>query len=127
MIARDIMTHRVYTTTPQATVQEVAQLLTRERISGVPVISPDGKLIGIVTEADIIAKTTASNLHVKDIMSSEVIVVGEDTPVSEVAQLLTSKKIKRVPVVHEGRLVGIVSRADIVYAVAQGHLTIRQW
>ncbi len=126
MIARDIMTHRVYTTTPQATVQEVAQLLTRERISGVPVVNPDGKLIGIVTEADIIAKTTASNLHVKDIMSSEVIVVSEDTPVSEIAQLLTTKRIKRVPVVHEGRLVGIVSRADIVYAVAQGHLTIRQ-
>ncbi len=127
MIARDIMTHRVYTTTPQATVQEVAQLLTRERISGVPVVNPDGKLIGIVTEADIIAKTTASNLHAKDIMSSEVIVVGEDTPVSEIARLLTDKKIKRVPVVHEGRLIGIVSRADIVYAVAQGHLTIRQW
>ena len=127
MIARDIMTHRVYTTTPQATVQEVAQLLTRERISGVPVVNPDGKLIGIVTEADIIAKTTANNLHVKDIMSSEVIVVSEDTPVSEIAQLLTDKRIKRVPVVHEGRLVGIVSRADIVYAVAQGHLTIRQW
>ena len=126
MIARDIMTHRVYTTTPQATVQEVAQLLTRERISGVPVVNPDGKLIGIVTEADIIAKTTANNLHVKDIMSSEVIVVSEDTPVSEIAQLLTDKRIKRVPVVHEGRLVGIVSRADIVYAVAQGHLTIRQ-
>lgn len=127
MIARDIMTHRVYTTTPQATVQEVAQLLTRERISGVPVVNPAGKLIGIVTEADIIAKTTASNLHVKDIMSSEVIVVDDDTPVSEIAQLLTTKRIKRVPVVHEGQLVGIVSRADIVYAVAQGHLTIRQW
>jgi CBS domain-containing protein len=127
MIARDIMTHRVYTTTPQATVQEVAQLLSRERISGVPVINPEGKLIGIVTEADIIAKATSNDLRVKDIMSSEVIVVDEETPVSEIAQLLTSKKIKRVPVVHDGRVVGIVSRADIVDAVAQGHLTIRQW
>jgi CBS domain-containing protein len=127
MIARDIMTHRVYTTTPQATVQEVAQLLSRERISGVPVINSEGKLIGIVTEADIIAKATSNDLRVKDIMSSEVIVVDEETPVSEIAQLLTSKKIKRVPVVHDGRVVGIVSRADIVDAVAQGHLTIRQW
>jgi len=121
------MTHRVYTTTPQATVQEVAQLLSRERISGVPVINSEGKLIGIVTEADIIAKATSNDLRVKDIMSSEVIVVDEETPVSEIAQLLTSKKIKRVPVVHDGRVVGIVSRADIVDAVAQGHLTIRQW
>ena len=127
MIARDIMTHHVYTTTPQATVQEVAQLLSRERISGVPVINPEGKLIGIVTEADIIAKATSNDLRVKDIMSSEVIVVDEETPVSEIAQLLTSKKIKRVPVVYDGRVVGIVSRADIVDAVAQGHLTIRQW
>jgi CBS domain-containing protein len=127
MIARDIMTHRVYTTTPQATVQEVAQLLSRERISGVPVVNSEGKLIGIVTEADIIAKATSSDLRVKDIMSSEVIVVDEDTPVSDIAQLLTSKKIKRVPVVRDGRVVGIVSRADIVDAVAQGHLTIRQW
>jgi CBS domain-containing protein len=127
MIARDIMTHRVYTITPEASVQEAAQLLTRERISGVPVVASDGRLIGIVTEADVIAKATSSDLRVKDIMSREVIMVAEDTPVGDIAQLLTERKIKRVPVVQEGKVIGIVSRADIVNAVAQGHVTIRQW
>jgi CBS domain-containing protein len=56
-----------------------------------------------------------------------VIAVEEETPVGEIATLLTERKIKRVPVVDEGKLVGIVSRADIVHAVAQGHLIIRPW
>ena len=60
-------------------------------------------------------------------MSNELIFVSEETSVSEIAMLLTDRKIKRVPVVNDGKLVGIVSRADIVHAVAQGHLIIRPW
>jgi CBS domain-containing protein len=127
MIARDIMTRKVYTTCAEASVQEVAQLLSRKNISGVPVIDKDGKMIGIVTEADIIGKVDREGLRAADIMSPEIIAVDEETRVGEIAMLLTEHRIKRVPVVQHGKLVGIVCRADIVHAVAQGHLIIRHW
>jgi CBS domain-containing protein len=127
MIASDIMTRKVATIRPGASVQEAAQLLDQKRISGAPVVDPDGKIIGIITEADIISKVDREGLCVIDIMSHDVIAVDEETPVNEIAALLTERKIKRVPVVEKGKLVGIVSRADIVHAVAQGHLIIRQW
>ena len=127
MIARDIMTRNVYTTSAEASVQEVAQLLSRKNISGVPVLDKDGKMIGIVTEADIIGKVDRDGLRAADIMSPEIIAVDEETRVGEIAMLLTEHRIKRVPVVQHGKLVGIVCRADIVHAVAQGHLIIRHW
>ncbi len=127
MIASDIMTRKVATIHPGASVQEAAQLLDQKRISGAPVVDPDGKIIGIITEADIISKVDREGLCVIDIMSHDVIAVDEETPVNEIAALLTERKIKRVPVVENGKLVGIVSRADIVHAVAEGHLIIRQW
>ena len=127
MIARDIMTSNVCTIRPEATAQEAAQLLSQKRISGLPVVNADGKIIGIVTEADIISKVNREGLLVADIMSHEVIAVDEETSVSEIASLLTKRRIKRVPVVQKGKLVGIVSRADIVNAVAQGHVIIREW
>ncbi len=127
MIASDIMTHKVCTTRPETSVQELAQLLSSQRISGAPVVDDKGQIVGIVTEADIIGKVDREGLRVADIMCRELITVEEETPVGEIASLLTERKIKRVPVVHNGKLVGIVSRADIVNAVAQGHLIIRQW
>jgi CBS domain-containing protein len=128
MNARDIMTRKVYTISPEASVQEVAQLLSRKSgVGGVPVIDKDGKIIGIVTEADIIGKVNREGLRVADIMSPEIIAVDEEAPVGEIAMLLTERKIKRVPVMQNGKLVGIVCRADIVQAVAQGHLIIRHW
>jgi len=127
MIASDIMTSKVCTIRPEASAQEIAQLLYRERISGAPVVDAEGRIIGIITEADIISKVDREGLSVGDIMSHEVISVEEETPVNEIAALLTERKIKRVPVVCDGKLVGIVSRADIVHAVAQGHLIIRPW
>jgi CBS domain-containing protein len=127
MIARDIMTRKVATIHPEASAQEAAQLLYQKRISGAPVVDADGKLIGVITEADIISKVNREGLCVADIMSHDVIIVSEETPVNEIAALLTERKIKRVPVVEDAKLVGIVSRADIVHAVAQGHLIIRPW
>ena len=127
MIASDIMTRKVCTIHPEASAQEIAQLLYENRISGAPVVDADGKIIGVITEADIISKVNRDGLRVADIMSHEIIAVNEETPVGEIAQLLTERKIKRVPVVRDGKLVGIVSRADIVHAVAQGHLIVREW
>lgn len=133
MIASDIMTRKVITIRPEASVQEAAQLLDQFRISGIPVVDARDDLIGIITEADIISKVNRygmldqDGMRVADIMSRDVTTVSEETPVGDIATLLTERKIKRVPVVRHGRLVGIVSRGDIVHAVALGHLVIRQW
>jgi CBS domain-containing protein len=127
MIARDIMTRKVITIRPDASAQEAAQLLDRNRISGLPVVDDHSRIIGIITEADIISKVDREGLSVGDIMSREIIAVDEETPVNEIAAMLTERRIKRVPVVCNGKLAGIVSRADIVHAVAQGHLIIRSW
>jgi CBS domain-containing protein len=127
MIAQDIMTRNIYTISPEASVQEVAQLLSRERISGAPVVDKDGKLLGIVTQADIIWNVDRDGLHVADIMNPEIIAVDEKTPVGEIAMLMSKHNIKRVPVMCNGKMVGIISRADLVQAVAQGYLVVRQW
>jgi CBS domain-containing protein len=92
-----------------------------------PVIDKDGKLVGIVTQADIIGKVDREGLRVADIMSPEIIVVDEETRVGEIAKLLTERNIKHVPVMSKGKLVGIVCPADIVHAVAKGHVIIRHW
>jgi CBS domain-containing protein len=124
MIARDIMTRHVYTTSPDEPVRNAARVLAERHISGMPVMDAAGVIIGMLTEADIIGK---QGERVHDIMSREIISVSEETPVDEIARLLSQRKIKRVPVLTNGRLVGLVSRADIVAAVAEGHLIIRQW
>lgn len=128
MIASDIMTHRVHTTSPQASIQEAARQLHSEKISGVPVIDDNsGQLIGMVTEADIIRNIGRDDLKVAEIMSRQLFTVNEDTSVCDIATLLAKHGVKRVPVVKAGRVVGIVSRADIVQAVAEGLLIIREW
>jgi predicted transcriptional regulator len=127
VIASDIMTRKVHTIHPGASAQEAARLLSQEHISGAPVVDANGRVIGIVTEADIISKVDREGLCVADIMSHDVIAVGEETAVNDIALLFAERNIKRVPVLHNGKLVGIVSRADIVHAVAQGYLVIRPW
>src|SRR5947209_10892117 len=85
MIARDIMTSNVCTIRPEASAQEAAQLLSQKRISGLPVVNPDGKIIGIVTEADIISKVNQEGLLVADIISHVVIAVEVESSVYEMA------------------------------------------
>ena len=122
MIARQIMTKEIITVTPSMTVKSLANTLIKNQISGAPVTGKDGKIIGIVSEADIVAN---KGKDVKALMSKKIISVVEDTPVEEIAQLMTTHKIKRVPVMRGGKVVGIVSRADIVGAVARGeHIAI---
>jgi CBS-domain-containing membrane protein len=115
MLARDIMTIRVISTPPTTPIHEVADLLAGYRISGIPVVGEQGQLLGLVTEADLISKHGAT---AADIMSSRVVTVRETTPVDEIAQILTSNRFKRVPVVRDEKVVGIVSRADIVRMMA---------
>ena len=128
MLASDLMTHHVYTTTPQASVREVAHLLYNNHISGVPVLDEkSGTPLGIITETDILKRCVCDDAKVGEIMSRQLTVVEEETPITEVATCLAQQHIKSVPVVHEGHLVGIISRADIVEAVATGELVVRPW
>jgi CBS domain-containing protein len=117
MVARDIMTRDVITASPELAVKELAMLLIKNQISGVPVADEHGKIIGLVSEADLIAK---KGKQVQAIMSQQVFSVAEEASVEEIARLMTTHRIKRVPVMNDGKLVGIVSRADIVNTIAMG-------
>jgi CBS domain-containing protein len=122
MTAKEIMTRDIITVAPDLTVRKLAMTLVKNQISGAPVAGKNGKIVGIVSEADIVAK---KGKDVKAIMSKKVISIAEDTPIDEIAQLMTKHKIKRLPVMNGGKVVGIVSRADIVNAIAMGkHVTI---
>ena len=144
MKAKDIMTTPVISVAPDTPVREIAKLLFERRISGVPVLE-DGRLVGIISEADLLHRheigtersapsswwlrlfslDTAPADYVRshatrarDVMVHEVVSVAPDTPVAEIATLLESRGIKRVPVVRAGQVVGIVSRANLVQALA---------
>jgi len=117
MLANDIMTKKVITVSPTTSVKDLAKTLTKNKVSGTPVADKNGKLLGIVSRTDIVAK---GGEKVKDIMSKDIISVDEETPVEEIANLFTTHKINRVPVLRGKKLVGIVSRADIVRAIAMG-------
>ena len=118
MNAKDIMTKDIITVSPTMSVKTLAMTLIKNQISGAPVAAKDGKIIGIVSEADLVAK---KGKNVRSIMSQKVISVSETTPVEQIAQLMTAHAVKRLPVMNGESMVGIVSRADIVSAIAQGH------
>ena len=122
MNAKEIMTRDIITVSPSMKVKDLAMTLIKNQISGAPVASKDGRILGVVSEADIISK---KGKDVRAIMSKKVISVSEDATVEEVAQLMTTHAIKRLPVMNGAAIVGIVSRADIVSAIAQGeHVAI---
>jgi len=122
MMAKDIMTKDIVTVKPTMTVKSLAMTLIKNQISGAPVVGSNGKIIGIVSEADIVAK---NGKDVRALMSKKVISVSEDSSVEEIARLMTTHNIKRVPVMRNDEVLGIVSRADIVSAIARGeHIAI---
>jgi CBS domain-containing protein len=122
MNAKDIMTRDIISVSPTMKVKDLAMTLIKNQISGAPVAGKDGKIVGIVSEADIVAK---KGKDVRAIMSKKVISVAPSTTVEEIARLMTTHAIKRLPVLDQGKVVGIVSRADIVSAIAQGdHISI---
>lgn len=144
MKAMEIMTKDVITVTPEATVKEIVKLVVEHKISGVPVVDAAGKLVGIVTEGDLLHKEVAPRLPdvinilgaiiyfhgvkryhedfkklmagtAQELMTAEVITVGPEADADAVGELMISRNIKRVPVINaEGKLLGIISRADIV-------------
>ena len=141
--AADVMSREVVHVGPGATVGEVARLLVAHRISAVPVLDPAGAPLGMVSEGDLLGRAEEDRLAgrdwwlsllaepgaaavpaaaaartVEDVMHAPVLTVAPDTPLAEVAALLRAHAIKRLPVVQDGRVVGIVSRADLVRVVA---------
>jgi CBS domain-containing protein len=144
LTANDVMTTTVVTVSPETPVPEVARLLHERGISGVPVVDPGGTVIGIVSEGDLIghagtigeqrrswwlrlltgedamardyAKTHGGT--VRDVMTPRVITVQETASLADIAQLMERHGIKRVPVMRDGRLLGIVSRSNLLQALA---------
>ena len=113
--AGEVMTRDVLTATPDMPVDELAKLLSFHNISSMPVLDAAGALVGIVSEADVIGKQGGT---VGEIMTADVVGVPGTTPIEQIARLMAERRIKRVPVVEEGVLQGLVSRADIVRALS---------
>jgi CBS-domain-containing membrane protein len=149
MRAMDVMTTDVITVGPDTSVQEVAKVLSERNISGVPVVDAENRLVGIVSEGDLLHRVETGTERraqrrrrswwldaigsdeelarnyvkshgrtAKDVMTSDVISVSDTSELADIANLLETKRIKRVPVVRDGKLVGIVSRANLVRALA---------
>ncbi len=149
MLARDVMTTAVATVSPDTPVPEIATLLLDRHISAVPVVDTDNQILGIVSEGDLIHRAESDTerrrswwldlltgaeerareyvrthgRRAADVMTRDVVTVGEDAALGEVAELLERRRIKRVPVVRDGRLVGIISRADLLRGLAAGRAT----
>jgi CBS domain-containing protein len=145
MLAKDIMTRNVITVSEDNSVSDVANALLEHRISALPVVDASGGMLGIVSEGDLMHRAEADtgrrrswwlslftnsdaaaaefvkehSRQVKDVMTRNVITAGPETPVSEIAELLESKGIKRVPIVENGKIVGIVSRANLLQALTR--------
>lgn len=113
--ARDIMTSPVITTSPGSTVVAVAELLVSHHISAVPVVDESGAPIGLVSEHDLLAKPGGT---AAEVMTTALVTVTEEADIDDVRHLLVERRIRRVPVLAGGRLVGIVSRADVVATLA---------
>jgi len=143
LTAGDIMTKEVITVTKDTTIRDLAGIITKNRIGSVPVVDSNGALIGIVTESDLIEQDknfhipTVISLFdwviylesekkferelkrmtartVGDIFTNEVVTVTPATPVSKIADIMSGEKIHAIPVVEGGKLVGIVSRIDLI-------------
>jgi CBS domain-containing protein len=120
VFAHEIMTRDVATVRPDTAVDDIARLLIQRRITGVPVVDEEGRVLGIVSEFDLIAKR---GRVAADVMSRDVLAVSEDTPAETIADLIAQRRVRRVPVLRDGRLVGIITRADLVRLFAMTRWT----
>jgi len=144
MKALDVMVRDVVTVKPDDQVAEAVRLLAEHDVSALPVVDKDDNVVGVISEADLLhrqeigtekhrpwwleAVTPASTLagefakshgrRVEEIMSTDVVSAAEDTPLGEIATLLERHRIKRVPILRGGKLVGIVSRSNLIQALA---------
>ena len=148
MKAADVMVTNVISVTPDVLVQDVAYILLSNRISAVPIVDDEGELLGIVSEGDLMRRSeTGTGRHrpwwlamltgrdiraldyakehsrrITDVMTSKVVTATPDTPLRDIATLLEKNGIKRVPIVKGGKMVGIVSRANLLQALASSRI-----
>ncbi len=118
--AKDIMSKAIVSVSPEASLHDAMDLILECGVSGLPVIDQTGELVGIISEADLCLLTTQhrqAECSVAECMTRVVSTVDEDAPIEDIAELLMRKNIRRVPVKSNGRVVGIVSRRDIVRAM----------
>ncbi len=113
LLARDIMTCEVATVPADMPVQAVTDLLRARRVTSAPVVDDQGHVLGMVSELDVLSRP---GLTAGEVMSPRVISVTEDTDVADVKELFVNRRLRSVPVLVDGRLVGIVSRADLLRA-----------
>src|SRR3989339_2020759 len=117
--ARDIMSKTLLTICLEASLKDAIELLVANGISGLPVIDDENKLVGIITEKDIINFAFSGNLNntrVSEAMSREVTSFSADTDIHAIALAISQHNIRRVPIVESGKVVGIISRRDIIRA-----------
>lgn len=143
MKAREFMTTRVVTVRAGTPVHEAIRLMLQRRVSGLPVVDESERLVGVVTEGDFLRRsetgterrrprwleflvgpgrladeyTRAHGRKVDEVMTRDVVTAAEDTPIEKIAQLMENHRVKRLPVVRDGKVVGIVSRANLLHAV----------
>ena len=120
MLIKEIMTEEVKTITARSTIQDAAAHMSEFKIGCLMVVEKKA-LVGIITEGDIIREVVSKNklpssVKVEEVMATEVVAVGPDTDIEDAAKAMAERKIKRLPVVYEDQLVGIVSAIDIVAA-----------
>jgi CBS domain-containing protein len=125
---RDIMVSPVITVDANTSVEEVCKIMGEKHIGSV-IVTESGKPAGIFTERDLLTKILAKDPNllkgrVKDFMSSPLTVITPDFELREAARIMTQLKIRRLPVVQEGQLLGIVTSADIIKAIGESPLSI---
>lgn len=114
---RDIMTTNIIATKKDIHLTEVMALLLRNHISGLPVEDDEGNLIGIISEIDLVNSVFSGNADgttAEEVMSKAVLSFSPDMELAELVQVFSSKRLRRVPIVDKGKVVGIVSRRDIL-------------
>jgi len=142
MRARDVMTREVVTIRPDASILEAARLMLEHRISGLPVVDEGGTLVGIVSERDLLRRdggeppewvelligaeqlerqyAQSRTRAVAEVMTADPATIAADAPLEKAVRLMEQHRIKRLPVMADGRLVGIIARPDLVRAFASG-------
>ena len=108
---KEVMTRNVITFREDTPLDEIAATLLSKHITGAPVVTGEGHVVGIISETDVFSK---KGKVARDIMSTHVISVTEDTGIDEAARLLAGERIRRVPVIKRGKMVGLLSRSDVL-------------
>jgi CBS domain-containing protein len=122
LTASDVMTKDLVTICPEATIQEAIELLISKQISGLPVVDNQGRLVGVITEFALLAMVydrEVQNHPVSRHMTREVITIDVDDPINRIADLCIVHRVRRLPVVESGRMVGLIARRDVLKALYQ--------